>query len=1818
MRPWAARAAVVGLVVGLVGLPTQAAHADNPVLPGNEGDVGVYTDGQHHVMEIGDPVYSNLDEVATKLQPGVPYTAGSMQQSIFDKDLAAGGTDYYLDRVLGVRGTLGSAILMTRGRSLYMRGVTNNNFSVMGFAGNTYVGGPNNLGNLYTVTVPGQTVAEVTSERFNAPSHFASKYTVGTTGVTASLTKLITYDNVALTAITFANPGGTDATFTVRAASPLTTQPGATDDALTGTRTITSGANNGLVDTPWEDVTADLTAKGFTRNGTNLEREVTVPAGGSVSLSVAGAIHSASIPETVDELADYAGMSPADAVRTGITDFNRRWAKDVPYVDVPDPALEKAIVYRWWGERYNSLDANAPGYVYQYPTTVEGSNLYNNSVVLTQPMHLQDTKWLRTPYLPYGQILNVGELSGSSAFLDSPGHTSWNNHYSQYIGTAGLEAYDVHGGGPAIARKFAHYFEGDGEGQLEHYDGDKDNLIAYDFNSMPGNDADAISFGFPKANATAPGSRTIERPESAYVWGAFDAARQLYQLSGADASKVDEMKGRADDIRSAILDKLWSPDMKMFLAETSYGATSGASSNGKANPLPESARNLIPAKESNLFDVYAEDLIPYSDAQKYVDGFRFLTYGDNFPIFPFYTADQYDRAAYGIGGSNNFSNINFTVQYRAVRQALRHYDPDQKYITPEYAKRLLDWMAWSIYPGGDARVANQAEYYSNWNPTTKTYNRNNPYHVMLGNMNYIFVEDMGGIQPRSDDKIELAPITFGYDHFMVNNLRYHDHDVTLVWDPDGSHYGLGAGYSLYLDGEKKVTTETLGSFTYDPNTNQVDAADGVNVTYTAPTGSEFPTAVDTPIQDDRVVGYLKTAGIDLTENAPNLATGATLSSSYTQQGARPTPWRHFHTPGYSTSSLNYTPGATKDEELPVSLSAVTDGVTADEPHWGNYGTTEKNGYVELDLGAATSFNNVKVTFVSDRQAGGYHEPARWWVQVPDGNGGWKAVPDQFKNPTLPQAKFNEALFENLTSSKVRIAFTNKESYYTAISEIQVFDTDRTIPQAPENAAPTVTAKRDAGGDGNRSTKLVATVSDDGLPYDGQLTSGWETVSAPQGANAVFTDPTSTTTTVVGSVAGDYVFRFWADDGEKRTQVEVPVTLADKTDAEFGATATITTSGSASWENPDKVNDADTPANSNPGAGNGWGNWGQTQNGTSPAKQAWIQYSWDSALRLSSTDIYWYDDNGGTRRPTATTYAIESSTDGQSWTPVTLTNGSTYEAGLVTNAYNHFDFESVEAKYLRIRIFGVMTGGAGTGVLRWRVKGESVSTVASPVIMRTPVGVVPDLPTSLDAVYVSGARGKVDIAWDEITPDMVAEANVDPFVVHGVNTAYGIVAEAQIYVRPENSSGGITIQGVETFSQHVEVGEQPVLPEKVLVSYNDGSRDNQAIGVDWDFDPSVVEAAGVYQIHGDLVLPDYVSDAGAVSTTFTLTVGDGDTAAPTTTLTWTPAAPDGDGGWYVTAPSFSLSADDAVGSGVASTEYRIDAGPWTAYAGTPVALDADGSHTVEYRSTDVSGNAETARSATVKSDTAAPMTAAKVNGRKVTLTASDPTSGVAGTEVKVDGGAWKAYSGPVAVPGSGSHTVLFRSTDRAGNVETDQSVSIAAPPPGHPRDTTAPRLTVSGAANGRTYSDASDLRLGWSAVDRESRIARVDARLDGKPVRQGVVELYRLGLGQHRLVVTTADTAGNVASTTVQFRTETSVAALQALVKEFTHEKAMRPAVRATLLKELTKAAKAVRAGRDRRAVAALQRFQRSTARVTARTPRTTLRRDAAWVIRTLR
>jgi hypothetical protein len=171
------------------------------------------------------------------------------------------------------------------------------------------------------------------------------------------------------------------------------------------------------------------------------------------------------------------------------------------------------------------------------------------------------------------------------------------------------------------------------------------------------------------------------------------------------------------------------------------------------------------------------------------------------------------------------------------------------------------------------------------------------------------------------------------------------------------------------------------------------------------------------------------------------------------------------------------------------------------------------------------------------------------------------------------------------------------------------------------------------------------------------------------------------------------------------------------------------------------------------------------------------------------------------------------------------------------------------------------------------------------------------------------------------------------------------------------------------------------------------------------------------------------------------------------------------GSFVGAATLTLAATDD--SGVASVEYALDRGGWTAYT-APIRITALGNHTVQYRATDTAGNTSAPASVTLTvvapqpDDTTAPDVSATVKGQKdgvayvgtatVVLAATD-ASGVASIEYDLDGAGWAAYTGPVAVTKPGAHTLRYRATDTAGNTSAPASIAFEVvdgePGPGEP-------------------------------------------------------------------------------------------------------------------------------------------------------------------------
>jgi hypothetical protein len=139
----------------------------------------------------------------------------------------------------------------------------------------------------------------------------------------------------------------------------------------------------------------------------------------------------------------------------------------------------------------------------------------------------------------------------------------------------------------------------------------------------------------------------------------------------------------------------------------------------------------------------------------------------------------------------------------------------------------------------------------------------------------------------------------------------------------------------------------------------------------------------------------------------------------------------------------------------------------------------------------------------------------------------------------------------------------------------------------------------------------------------------------------------------------------------------------------------------------------------------------------------------------------------------------------------------------------------------------------------------------------------------------------------------------------------------------------------------------------------------------------------------------------------------------------------------------LSASDAL-SGLASIEFKVDNAPsWTTY--TAAFTLADGSHTVDYRATDLAGNTSTAPQATIMVDTVKPAsTIANTTSMTWTISATDaaPSSGVS-IEYWVDSDAHTTADGTTAVVSvsAGSHTIHWFAKDAAGNVQTEQNLDV---------------------------------------------------------------------------------------------------------------------------------------------------------------------------------
>ncbi len=69
--------------------------------------------------------------------------------------------------------------------------------------------------------------------------------------------------------------------------------------------------------------------------------------------------------------------------------------------------------------------------------------------------------------------------------------------------------------------------------------------------------------------------------------------------------------------------------------------------------------------------------------------------------------------------------------------------------------------------------------------------------------NDLVITGLVGLRPRTDNTVEVNPLIpeDKWNWFCLDNVLYHGHNISIVWDKDGSRYHAGKGLRVYVNGK---------------------------------------------------------------------------------------------------------------------------------------------------------------------------------------------------------------------------------------------------------------------------------------------------------------------------------------------------------------------------------------------------------------------------------------------------------------------------------------------------------------------------------------------------------------------------------------------------------------------------------------------------------------------------------------------------------------------------------------------------------------------------------------------------------------------------------------------------------------------------------------------------------------------------------------------------------------------------------------------------------------------------------------------------------
>lgn len=485
--------------------------------------------------------------------------------------------------------------------------------------------------------------------------------------------------------------------------------------------------------------------------------------------------------------------------------------RNIPFLEIDDPEIQQIYYYRWklfrshireiGPERTTVLE-----FLEDVPWAREPYTDLNDSA----SFHLAEGRWLRAPAV-VDDLIDHLYTGGAN-----------DRHFSESIAAATVGTTLVTGD-PAPALRHLDTMQHIYNLWDDHLDR-KRNLYwiepLLDATEYTISSIDASGAGFTDTPGKEDSSNGFTggyafRPSiNSYQYANALAIAHLAELAG-EADVAADYKARAEALRVAVLAQLWNAALQHFVdryqRSTKY-VTAGEFIRGRELVGYTPWFYELPPKDAASSKTYgaAWKHVLSSSELAGADGLRTVE-----PSYPRYTTQyRYDKAT-GLrecqwnGPSWPFQT---SQTLTALANLLNDY-PASEIGQADYLHLLRQYTHQHFLSPGHPDL--QEDYDPDHGGPIVGLPRS--HHYAHSTYIDLILNGLVGVRPRADDVLEINPLLDVnakngslIRYFQLQGLRYHGHDVGVIYDRDGNHYHRGAGLSVYVDGGLVAGPATLG------------------------------------------------------------------------------------------------------------------------------------------------------------------------------------------------------------------------------------------------------------------------------------------------------------------------------------------------------------------------------------------------------------------------------------------------------------------------------------------------------------------------------------------------------------------------------------------------------------------------------------------------------------------------------------------------------------------------------------------------------------------------------------------------------------------------------------------------------------------------------------------------------------------------------------------------------------------------------------------------------------------------------------------------